>query len=41
MEQSGSKYGSLTGARVEGDTKNAQGNSGGGYNPQQIIGRID
>lgn len=40
MEQSGSKYGSLTGARVEGEVKAAQGNQGGSYNPQQIIGRI-
>lgn len=42
MEQSGSKYGSLTGARVEGDTKGARGNDAtNNYNPQQIIGRID
>ena len=42
MEQSGSKFGSLTGANVEGDTKNARGNdSKNNYNPQQIIGRID
>lgn len=42
MEQSGSKYGSLTGARVEGDTKGARGNdSRNNYNPQNIIGRID
>ena len=42
MEQSGSKYGSLTGAKVEGDTKGARGNDAtNNYNPQQIIGRID
>jgi ribosomal protein L37E len=42
MEQSGSKYGSLTGARVVGDTKGARGNdSTNNYNPQGIIGRID
>lgn len=42
MEQSGSKYGSLTGARVVGDTKAAQGNNPiNNYNPQQVIGRID
>lgn len=42
MEQSGSKYGSLTGAQVEGDTKSASGNNAtNNYNPQQIIGRVD
>ena len=42
MEQSGSKYGSLTGAQVEGDTKGARGNDAtNNYNPQNIIGRID
>lgn len=42
MEQSGSKYGSLTGAQVVGDTKSASGNNPtNNYNPQQIIGRID
>lgn len=42
MEQSGSKYGSLTGAQVVGDTKGAKGNDKtNNYNPQGIIGRID
>lgn len=42
MEQSGSKYGSLTGAQVVGDTKGARGNDAtNNYNPQNIIGRID
>jgi ribosomal protein L37E len=42
MEQSGSKYGSLTGARVVGDTKGARGNDAtNNYNPQGIIGRVD
>lgn len=42
MEQSGSKYGSLTGAQVVGDTKGARGNDAtNNYNPQGIIGRID
>lgn len=42
MEQSGSKFGSLTGANVEGDTKSASGNNAtNNYNPQQIIGRVD
>lgn len=42
MEQSGSKYGSLTGAQVVGDTKGAQGNDAtNNYNPQQVIGRVD
>lgn len=42
MEQSGSKYGSLTGARVEGDTKGARGNDAtNNYNPQGIIGRVN
>jgi len=40
-EQSGSRFGGLAGAHVEGSAKPAQGNStSGGYNPQQIIGRI-
>lgn len=42
MEQSGSKYGSLTGARVVGNAGGARGNDPtNNYNPQQIIGRID
>lgn len=42
MEQSGSKYGSLTGARVVGDTKGARGNDAtNNYNPQGIIGRVE
>lgn len=42
LEQSGSKYGSLTGAKVEGTTKSARGNdSTNNFNPQQIVGRID
>lgn len=42
LEQSGSKYGSLTGAKVEGATKSARGNdTANNFNPQQIIGRID
>lgn len=42
LEQSGSRYGSLTGAKVEGSTKAARGNdSTNNFNPQQIVGRID
>lgn len=42
LEQSGSRYGSLTGAKVEGSAKSARGNdSTNNFNPQQIIGRID
>jgi ribosomal protein L37E len=42
MEQSGSKYGSLTGAQVVGDTKGARGNdTTNNYNPQGIIGRVN
>lgn len=42
LEQSGSKFGSLTGAHVEGDPKAARGNDQvNNYNPQQIVGRID
>ena len=42
LEQSGSKYGALAGAHVEGDTQAARGNDQtNNYNPQQIIGRID
>jgi ribosomal protein L37E len=42
MEQSGSKYGSLTGAQVVGDTKSSRGNDAtNNYNPQGIIGRVN
>jgi len=41
VEQSGSKYGSLAGAKVEGNAKGALGNDAtNNYNPQTIIGRI-
>lgn len=42
IAQSGSRYGSLTGAHVEGATKQATGNNPtSNWNPQGIIGRID
>ena len=42
LEQSGSKYGSLTGAKVEGSAKDARGNDAtNNWNPQQIVGRVD
>ena len=42
ISQSGSKYGSLSTARVEGGTSMAQGNNTtNNYNPQTIIGRIE
>lgn len=42
LEQSGSKYGSLTGAKVEGSTKSARGNdTANNWNPTQIVGRIE
>ena len=42
LQQSGSRYGALTGAHVEGDTKFARGNDAtNNYNPQNIIGRIE
>jgi ribosomal protein L37E len=42
LEQSGSRYGSLTGAQVVGDTKGARGNDAtNNYNPQGIIGRVN
>lgn len=42
LQQSGSKYGSLTGAKVEGSAKSARGNDAtNNFNPQQIVGRID
>jgi ribosomal protein S27AE len=41
VSQSGSKYGSLSVATVEGGTTQAQGNNtANNYNPQGIIGRI-
>ena len=41
LEQSGSKYGALTGAKVEGAAKGALGNDPtSNWNPQGIIGRI-
>jgi hypothetical protein len=42
ISQSGSHVGTLTGARVEGETKSATGNNlGNNWNPQGIIGRVD
>lgn len=42
ISQSGSRYGALTGAKVEGTTKAAQGNDiASNWNPQGIIGRIN
>jgi ribosomal protein S27AE len=42
LSQSGSKFGSLTGAKVEGTAKSARGNdTQSNWNPQGIIGRID
>jgi ribosomal protein S27AE len=41
-EQSGSRHGTLTGARVEGQVRQANGNdTQSNWNPQGIIGRID
>ena len=41
IQQQGSKYGSLSTARVEGGTADALGNNtSNNYNPQGIIGRI-
>lgn len=40
-EQSGSRYGALTGAKVDSAAaKPAVGNSSGGYHPDQIIGKV-
>lgn len=40
VQQSGSRYGSLTGAHVEGATQAARGNdTTNNYNPQRIIGK--
>ena len=42
LSQSGSKFGSLTGAKVEGNVKQSLGNdTQNNYNPQNIIGRIE
>ena len=42
LSQSGSKFGSLTGAKVEGNVKQSLGNdTQNNYNPQSIIGRIE
>lgn len=42
ISQSGSRYGSLTGAHVEGPTQAAMGNdTTNNWNPQGVIGRID
>jgi hypothetical protein len=42
LSQSGSRYGSLTGAQVEGAVKSSLGNnSQSNWNPQNIIGRVD
>jgi hypothetical protein len=42
IQQSGSRYGALTGAHVEGNAKSARGNDAtNNYNPQNIIGRIE
>lgn len=42
LQQSGSKYGSLTGAKVEGPVKSSIGNDAqSNWNPQGIIGRIE
>jgi hypothetical protein len=41
IQQSGSRYGTLAGAHIEGGVSQAAGNnSQSNYNPQQIIGRI-
>jgi hypothetical protein len=41
VSQSGGRYGALTGARVEGSAKAANGNdTSNNWNPQGIIGRI-
>lgn len=42
IQQSGSRYGALTGANVEGSAKQSIGNDGASnWNPQGIIGRIN
>lgn len=41
LEQSGSRYGALTGAKVEGNAKASMGNDAtNNWNPQGIIGRV-
>ena len=42
IQQSGSKFGALTGAKVEGPVKSSIGNDGkSNWNPQGIIGRVE
>jgi len=42
LEQSGSRYGSLTGAKIEGNARASAGNDiVSNWNPQGIIGRIN
>jgi hypothetical protein len=42
VQQSGSRFGALTGAHVEGAAKQASGNDGtNNWNPQGIIGRVN
>jgi hypothetical protein len=42
VQQSGSRYGSLTGAHVEGVAKQSLGNNtSNNWNPQEIVARID
>lgn len=42
LSQSGSRYGSLAGAQVEGSAKSSLGNNTqSNWNPQNIIGRVD
>ena len=42
IEQSGSKFGALTGAKVEGSVRQASGNDvTNNWNPQTIVGRVD
>lgn len=42
VEQSGSRFGALTGAKVEGSVQQSRGNDPvSNWNPQGIIGRID
>jgi hypothetical protein len=42
ISQSGSRYGALTGAKVEGNVKGALGNdTASNWNPQGIVGRIN
>jgi len=42
LQQSGSRFGALTGAKIEGNVRGAIGNDGkSNWNPQGIIGRIN